>query len=557
LVVAVSVANPADHAGATGAAGSVPAGAARAGPALERTPTEPDEAAAGPRLEPTAGSTPRLAKRKIGRLIDQLDATDFRSRNDATRQLLSQGSGAIPQLVVALGEPSRELQYRAGVLLRDHHSFEEVAPHLVGALDRPYGPRARAILRERASRQITDACRPPHAQELFKFSGTSLEAFCDQTLTELADAKTREQTVRAVRPLLGLCDRTMRFGDAVSRLESLSLPYDRQHSPGYVIAHTLARGSVTHHLAWIDFAQRYLEALETLASELRKQDHPPHAIRKEVSERASASQGAAGYLVQVLDEGSPDRALLSARIGISPGRLQDAFCCGVSAVDPKNYYRGVGTVHIVEMLADALRQWPDAPRDGVVAELIAGVKKTAGVGDKPKALSYLDALDACRTLAAHQLDLKEGLGQRLAERLCLAAQQTPNNRVYYPARIVHDRIVSLIDAGVGPPHPAYPGQMIEDYLQGSDAATSDARRLALERYLRILQRLKKAGLSLEQAGVRRFALAMRDQLAVNPQLLGAGAKALDRLLPEHSGRLEHVGTRIVDRQLGQWCRDHL
>jgi hypothetical protein len=274
-----------------------------------------------------------------------------------------------------------------------------------------------------------------------------------------------------------------------------------------------------------------------------------------VSDRANFSQGAAGYVVQILDKTSPHRALLSTRVGISPERLQSEFCRALASTDSKEYNRGVGKVHIVDMLTEALHRWPDAPNDGVVRSLVAGATKTAAVGDKPKALAFLDALAACRELSNHRLNIQAGLGKRLGERLCSAAAEAPNNRIYHPARIVHDKIVTLIDMGVSPEHTAFPRKLFEDYLKGAAQATSDEQRLALERYVRILRRLHAAGLSLERPGIERFALAMRDRLDTKRDFLAMGANELDRLLLAHQSPGGKIDAKTIDRALAEWTNE--
>jgi hypothetical protein len=242
------------------------------------------------------------------------------------------------------------------------------------------------------------------------------------------------------------------------------------------------------------------------------------------------SQGAASYLVRVLDESSRQGMLLSKRLGIRAESLQEGFCRGLASTDSREYERGVGRVHIADMLTETLDQWPEAPHDGVVQELVAGVTKLAVTGDKPKALAFLDALEACSDLSNHKLDVRAGVGERLGRRLYVAAVEAPNNRVYHPARAVHNRFVTLIDMGIGPEHNAFPRQLFEEYLQGAARVTSDEQRLALERYVRILERLDAAGLDLKRPEVQRFVLAMRDRLTSRHDVLAAGITQLGRLL---------------------------
>ena len=488
----------------------------------------------------------------IARVIAQLDAEQFEARDQATRQLMAAGPSAIPLLVQALGEGSRELRFRASLLLIHYPSFEEVAPHLVAAIEKPHAMGARTVLCEQAWRQIDAACQPAHAATLFKLWGTDMDAFRSRVLQRLTDARTRAEAARAAEPLVGLSDQTRRFSHAIDRLESLSIPHAHQYSPGFVIADVLARGLAERRAAWVAFADDYLASLEALVAELRGREAPAHAVRKEVSDRATMSQGAASFLVRVLDEGSPETTLVSRRIGIAPGTLREAFCRGLASPEPREYDRGIGMVHIVDMLTEVLRQWPDAPADGPVQALIARTSHTAAAGDKPKALALLDALEACRDLPQHHLSLREGLGKRLGERLCAAALQAPNHRIYHPARYLHDRLVQLVDLGVPPEHDAFPAALCEAHLRGEEQALGDAQRLALERYLRMIERLQAAGLDLQAPGARRFLRAMKDCLTARHEQLASAAIQLDRLLLAGAPCGGQERARALDRALGDW-----
>ena len=384
------------------------------------------------RLGQAAATGTRAAEREIRRLIARLDAPRFESRNEAARQLSAKGHAALPYLAEALGQPSSEVRFRARVLLIRHPSFEEVAPHLVIALEKRHGLRARAILHERVLQQLDVIGQSRSADQLFKFWNLDAASFCSRTAASFDDARTGAEIARAVQPLLGLSDRAARFNDAMERLESLALPCAHQYSPGFVIAETLARGLHENHAARAAFAEQHLEAFETLAANLHLRGLPPHAVRKELLDRANFSQGAAGYLAQTLDETAWQRAILSQRIGVSPESLQQEFLHGVASPDLAQYNLGVGKVHIYDMLSEALHAWPDGPHDGVVQRLVGETAKAAATGDKPKALAFLDALDACRDLSQHGLRVQDGLGERLAERLFDAAKEAENNRVYHP-----------------------------------------------------------------------------------------------------------------------------
>ena len=459
----------------------------------------------------------------------------------------------IPYLVEALGEESSELRFRAVVLLDKHSSYQDVAPHLAQALDMPYGERARAILRRRSLQQVAIACQPRNAEKLLHFWGTDPTKFRDEFLLQLAKAQTGADAARVIEPLVGLDRKAASFGDALSRLELLQLSYDHRHGAGFVIADTLAHGWSEDREVWTAFAWQYLEALETLAEGMRQRSFPAAAVRQEVSQRADASQGAARYLVEILNETSQARVQFGQAVSLSPASLEQEFCRGVAAVDSAPYQRGVGRVHIVQMLTEALGKWPDAPRAGVIQQMIDGVVQTLSTGNKPKALSFLDALDACRDVSHHRLDVRSGLGRRFAERLYLAAQQAPDNRVYYAARMTHDRLMALIDME-GPSSPdTFPRQMCEAYLQGAAEATADPQRLGLERYLRILQRLQATNLGLQRPGVMVFVTAMRDQVTAQPESLTQGLAELDRLLRLHQAVAGGIDAQRVEQDLQAWC----
>ena len=361
-------------------------------------------------------------------------------------------------------------------------------------------------------------------------SGAPIWTAIAQAQTRLDAAIDAEQVARAIEPLYRLREKSLQFDSAIARLESLSLPYEHQYSPGFVIADTLARGLAANHQAWIGFAEAYLASLETLAAGLRTETDSNFAVRKEVLDRANMSQGAAGYLVQLLDETSPLRKLLAERVGITPDDLQSSFCTGLASTEPQACDRGVGRVHVVDMLTETLQQWPDAPREGVAQQLITAVIEAARSGEKPKALALLDALEACRDLTNHGLRVDAGLGRQMGERLYAAAMAAPNNRAYHPTQSVHGKFIALIDMGITPQHAAFPNRLLTDHLQCAEQVTTDEQRLALERYLRILERLKQAGIDITAPDLPRFICAMRDGVSTRHELLAAGVSRIDPLL---------------------------
>jgi hypothetical protein len=511
-----------------------------------------DQPAAVEQQEHGGEPTDQAVEQQIRSLIAGLDSSSFAARKQANRDLLSRGKVAIPYLVEALGKKSSEVRLRAHLLLTDHYDFKDVAPRLVNAAQTHYGSRARSILRQRAVQHIDAACQSGRTDKLFKFWGTSAELYRADVATRLDEAKTRDQTARAVEPLFDFCDKAARFGTAVERLESLSLSHEHRHSPGFVIAETFARGLSENHPGRVTFAEQYIDALEKLVFEIRLRTDSTYTIRKEVSDRATMSTSAVEYLVQILDESSPERTILCERIGIQPAWLQQEFCRGLALVDPVACHRQIGKVHIADMLTRVLMEWPDVPSGGVVEQLVASTRKTAVVGDKPKALALLDALKACRDLPKHRLDLQADLGKQLGERLAAAAMDASNSRVYHPARSVHDKLVKLVDLGISPEHDAFPMRLLDDHLQAADRVTTDEQRLALERYLRILERLDAARLSLDQPDIKRFVLAMRDGLTTKHDLVAAGVNRLDSVLSSQRNKLEKADADAVRRALGDW-----
>ncbi|MCY2993138.1 MAG: hypothetical protein NTY19_35430 [Planctomycetota bacterium] len=505
-------------------------------------------------VSPHSGSgvaTPVVAD-ELSQLIARLDAPWFDARQQATRELAIIGPAAVPCLVEALGDASCEVRIRARQLLGQHNAFEEVASQLVAAVEKPYGRRVRELLVERALLQIDAGGQLPHADQLFKFWGTTIDDYRVRVRTQLSEAKTREELVTAVTPLMGLSAKTTRFSDTLVRLETLSLAYEGSYDPGAAIALTLARGLAEEHAGWIAFAEQHLQALEQLVAELKRRNTAPHGIKQELSERVNMSHGAGRFLVEVLDEKSPQSTIVSQRIGLTSRSLTDEFCRGLAAPEAATYDRGVGRVHIVDMLTETLRKWPAAPEDGVVRKLIASTTDTANAGDKPKALAYLDALEACRELAAHRLDIHAGLGKQLAERLYAAAAAAANNRVYSPARRLHDKLVALVDRGLSPEHDAFPSKLLEDHLRGAAEAASDEQLLAVERYLRGLDRLQTAGLGLEQPGVKRFVLTLKDRLLTRHDQVAAGVTRLEQLLATSASPSGQLDADAVDLALGQW-----
>ncbi|MHB8863783.1 MAG: hypothetical protein ACYC6N_15380 [Pirellulaceae bacterium] len=492
-------------------------------------------------------------------LIAQLDAEDFAVRNDASRQLATKGPSAIPHLVAALGDESREVRFRVQGLLIHHFMFDDLVPPLIQAIGQPFGTAVRTILRDRALRQIEEAAEMQFAQKLFEFWGTDVEEFRRRVMFNLIDAPGPKEIAAVVDPLVGLRTKSLQFQDLLTRLDGLSLPYDHRHSAGYVVAETLAAGLRANDAVKVRFAERYVAAFEGLSRDLQAQGLSRSAIRKEIADRANMSDGAVVYVVQFLDPAVPAKSVVVERISLMPESLVEELFRGLSTPDAKECYRCVGKVHIVDMLDELLASWPGAPRDGVVQNLIEGIRAVVATGDKPKALVLLDALEACRELSKHQLDCREGLGAQLAHRLYLAAMVSPNTREYHPVRSVHDRIVRLLSLHVTPDQVAFPQSFLQSYLESKREPTDEEQRAALTHYVSTIEQLTQAQVRLDQPGTTRFLTLMRDNLAANRELVADGAREVSRLVrpvadvahanDAHSP-LDRSG---LDRELGVWA----
>ncbi len=416
---------------------------------------------------------------EVNALVLRLDAAQFSERNEATRQLLAKGSPCVPLLVGALGTDSREARFRVAGILRNSFSFDDIAPPLVAAIDRKYGSEARLILRDRALLQVAEASEMENTKKLFAFWGTDIEALRRRVLFDLMDVRGPAQAGRVVAPLIGLRDKAEHFDKMLSRLSDMSLPFDHRHSPGFLMAETLAQGLLHDNQRQIAFTHQYVESLEALAQHLQGEELSRGAIRKEIGDRANMSDGAAMFLVRMLDEKSKEHQTMTQRLKVSPAMVQSEFFRGLTLPDTKECFRCIGKVHIADMLMETLDKWPTAPDDGVVGNVIDCVVTTIASGDKPKALALLDALEGCAGLATHELDVRAGVGERMAKRLCLAAQVAPNSREYHPVRAIHDRIVRLIDLGIQPDQELFPSDFANRYLEGEPTSVEEDARAAL------------------------------------------------------------------------------
>jgi hypothetical protein len=518
------------------AAAQQPAGAARPASGADR-----------PAPEDSRGDA-----RATEQLIGQLDAARYELRNQATRALTDQGVAAVPHLVRALDSTSRETRFRVGQLLRQGFAFEEIGPPLLQFARQSDNRLARSILYERALRQLDEVAQMPSVERLFEFWGTSLGAFRRQILSQLDAPRPGADLRDSITPLLEISSKAEQFADAITRLEKLSLAYDNRYSAAHGVARTLARGLRSDNRRAIRFAGRYLESLESLVGALQQQGSSPGAIRKEVGERAVFSQGAAEYLSRLItDPNGPHQVELRAA-QIAPEDLADEFFQGLAASDRRQCYLRVGKVHIADMMTELLVAWPKPARDAHCGRLIEAVAVTVRTGDKPKALALLDALEGCRELPEHEGATSSQLDRQLSERLCQGALSAATNRSYHPTRAMHDRILSVLDCGVGPDHAAFPRRLVDAYLAGRPDATAERRRLALQRYATMLRRLQSAELPYDGTGVQSYLAAMRAGLIDDPQRLRRGLDALDQLLPSLPNGQNPVANSDVDAALGRW-----
>ncbi len=496
------------------------------------------------------------ALREVQALIGRLDSEQFAERNEATRTLLAKGPASLPVLVTSLGVESREVRFRVAGILRGNFSFDELAPYLLDSLHKKYGNEARLILRDRALGQVAEAAEMDHTKRLFDFWSTDVESLRRLVVVDLMDAPGAVQAAAIVAPLIGLRDKAKHFHEILVRLDDISLPFDHRHSPGYLVAETLAKGLLQNGSGPIEFAHRYVDSLERLSADLADQGLSRGAIRKEIADRTNMSDGAASFLVRLLDQNGQEYQTLTRRLAVSPEGLQDEFFRGLTLPDIKECFRCVGKVHIADMLLEVLQKWPSAPDDGPVRSVIDCVGTTIGTGDKPKALALLDALDGCAQLDACQIGLQTPWGERLSKRLCLAALAAPNSREYHPVRSIHDGILDLAKQGLAPDHESFPHDAAMKFVDGAPVAVDEDARAAWRRYVQTVDLLRSAGQAFEQPGVREFLTVMGKALADRSPLLAEGAAKVREL----DDRQKQNGTEPMDpsfdSQLGTWAAQH-
>jgi hypothetical protein len=485
-------------------------------------------------------------------LIQQLDAEQFAERNEATRQLVGRGPGCLPQLIDSLASPSREIRFRVAEILRNSFPFDSVAPLLVEAVSEPYGLEARSILRHRAMRQVEESADLENTEKLFQFWNTSLETLRRRVTFDLAEAQGRDQVASVVAPLIGLREKARVFDSSLSRLNNLSLNFDHQHSPGHVIAQTLAHGLLVDDQQAVRFAQGYIAALTVLVDKMETDGQTGATVRKEVADRANMSDGATFFVTRTLDANSNEHEWLINRLGIDPAMLKEEFLRGLETLDTRECYRRVGKVHIADMLLEALSEWPEAPRDGFVQSVVDCAVTTIGTGDKPKALALLDALDGCADLEEHGMSVREGLGEQLAKRLCMASLAAPNNRACHPVRAIHDRILRAVKAGVTAQSDLFPHELVDDYLLAKPESISDESRLVLGRYVNLLQEVRASGLDFAQPAVHDFLLRMKESLKADRDVLKRGLAHWQQLTVETKHLDGAERAKRLEQELADW-----
>ncbi|MFW6169099.1 MAG: hypothetical protein ACODAD_01325 [Planctomycetota bacterium] len=511
------------------------------------------QAAGESRVQGTAGENNVNLPRGAASL-PRLDAPRFKERNDATRQLLARGPQCVPLLVTLLGAESREVQFRAAQMLRRHFDFDQIAPHLAAAVEKPYGLQARKILRDRALLQVSNVAEMDNTRKLLAFWRTDIESLQRRVMFDLPEVRQRKNVLAVVAPLVGLTEKAGLFNQSLSSLKSLDLHYDHRHSPGYIVAETLAEGLLQSDKRKTSFAHDYIQAFETLVAQMRAEGSGDSAIRKEVLDRANMSDGATSFLVRLLDTDTKQYQLLTVRLEVDAEALEEGFFHGLAHLDSKTCYRCVGKVHIADMLVDSLDQRPPGVEEQVVQDLTEQLVLTLSSGDKPKALALLDAMEGCFELESSHASLESGLRRKLSHRLRSAALAASNNRVYHPARAVHDRILKILDTGVKRESELFPNEFLERYLSAAEGSTSDDSRLALGRYMRILEKLREAGLDYDQPGVRQFLRLMRRELDDGSTTLEKGVAEVWRLARETEALAAKKRRRQMNQGLGKWSR---
>jgi len=358
-----------------------------------------------------------------------------------------------------------------------------------------------------------------------------------------------------VTPLVGLRRKSLEFEEYLSRLEALSLYYDHRHGAGYLMAKMLADGLRSGDDAKVRFATRYVEAFELLRSEMQSRGAVRSAIRIEVSGRANMSDGATIYVARWIGTDASPRSAASERLGVTNETLVDELFRGLATADSRECYRCVGKIHIVDMFDEVLKSWPEAPREGVIQGLTDGIAAAVTTGDKPKALVYLDALEACRDLSRCGLDGASGPGELLARRLHLAALAAPNTREYHPVRSTHARIVRLYELGIGDSDAAFPREFVDGYIAGDMKLQGEEERNALAQYVATLELWAQQKVARGEPGAATCLALLRGWLFTEPKRVTTATRELNRLVrPPDGSTLGNADTAELDAKLADWAR---
>lgn len=491
---------------------------------------------------------------RVQELVDQLDAADFARRNEATRRLVARGPDCLPNVVAALGAEPRETRFRAAEILRHSFRFDDLAPYLTAALGESYHKVARNVLHTRALEQVATVAQLENTRRLFHFWGTDIQTLHREVHFDLPAVKDSKEAEAVIAPLVGLEDKALTFNQMLTRLEQLSLSFQHQHSAGYTIVKTLADGLLEDDKQRIAFADRYIAAFESLAAQLRNTGSSSAQIRKEIADRANLSDGAAGFLVQLIDPQDPARRRLRQDLQVAPAVIEDEFFRGLALADSRECYRCVGKVHIADMLVENLDKWPHgqpALESGrAVAAVIEAAVGTVETGDKPKSLALLDALEGVAKLYEPGTDVSPSWRDQLTSRLCHAALQAANTREYHPVRAVHDRIVRVFERGITPESELFPADLVQAYLRSEKSGVHEQTRFGLDKYLTMIDRLDEAGLTIQHPTSTELLARMRGELQNNSPLLRQALAAVTRVTSATEG--EEKQKVAVEKALQEW-----
>ena len=152
------------------------------------------------------------------------------------------------------------------------------------------------ILRDRAPLQVAEIAQMENTTKLLEFWGSSVDVLQRRVLFDMLEACGQDDVAKVVAPLLGLQNKAEIFNSNLSRLQRLSLGVDHRHSPGFVVAEMLAEGLLHDDEQKMSFALHYVQAFQTLDTDLRGAGQTSAAVRKEISDRANMSDGATCFL---------------------------------------------------------------------------------------------------------------------------------------------------------------------------------------------------------------------------------------------------------------------